>query len=154
VRDDIEQIKAYINKPQSQQYYIDAFEKYTTNGIDQFRWNWSWWAFGGGIFFLLYRKLYLEAAVFAVITFLSSFVPIASLIIWVISGGTLTYFVYQRYNKIKTQVEENIDDPIKQQESLIELGGYNNWALWIAVIINALVLLTIIGTIMSTNTGQ
>jgi len=61
-----EAIKTYIDKPESEEFYINAFEKYQKQG--GFVWVWSSWALWGGVFFLLYRKLYLEAIVFFAIS--------------------------------------------------------------------------------------
>ncbi|RRS31385.1 MAG: hypothetical protein P794_03745 [Epsilonproteobacteria bacterium (ex Lamellibrachia satsuma)] len=140
VSNEEEAIRAYINKPESEAYYINAFKAYENNGIAQFRWYWSWWAFFGGVFFLLYRKLYVEAAVFFLIGIMSSRMPIASFIIWIASGGIFIYFVYKRYKKIKAQVDANISNPSEQLQALRELGGYNQWAVWVAVALNVLLI--------------
>jgi hypothetical protein len=139
--DEREAIKAYIDKEESEEFYIDAFEDYTKNGIEEFKWHWSWWAFGGGVFFLLYRKLYVEALVFFLISMISSSVPIASMIIWVASGGVFPYFVYKRYKKGKKMVEENISEPTKQLQALREFGGYNKWAIYAGVAMSLISLL-------------
>jgi len=136
--DESEAIEAYINKPESVEYYKKAFEKYQVAGIDQFRWNWSWWAFGGGMFYLLYRKLYIEAFAYFLIFMLLGSLPFISLILWVISGGVLPYFVYKRYKKMKTLVETNLNDKDRQIAALRELGGVNKWAIWLAVITSLL----------------
>lgn len=136
-----EAIKAYINKPESEDFYIKAFEQYEVNGIERFKWVWSWWAFAGGIFFLLYRKLYIEALVFFILGIIASKVTFASIILWIASGGVFIYFVYKRYKKIVTTA---IDHGIKGDmaiESLNELGGYNKWALNIAIILNVIVMI-------------
>jgi hypothetical protein len=128
-----EMIKAYIDKEESENFYIDAFDDYTSSGIEQFKWHWSWWAFGGGIFFLLYRKLYIEALVFFFITMIAGAVPLASIIIWIISGGVFPYFVYKRYKKGLSMVEENIVNDDDKLSALREFGGYNQWALYLGV---------------------
>jgi hypothetical protein len=133
-----EAIEAYINTPKSVEYYKKAFQKYQVAGIDQFRWNWSWWAFGGGVFYLLYRKLYLEAFIYFLVFILLGSLPFISLMLWIVSGGVLPYFVYKRYKKIKQQVETNLDDKDKQIAALRELGGVNKWAIWLAIITSIL----------------
>lgn len=136
--DESQAIEAYIDKPQSVEYYKKAFEKYNVAGVDRFAWNWSWWAFGGGMFYLLYRKLYVEALAYFFIFMIVGMLPVVSLILWIISGGVLPYFVYKRYRKIKEQVEANVSDSVEQIAVLKELGGVNKWAIWLAVVMSVL----------------
>jgi hypothetical protein len=131
-------IEAYIGTPKSVEYYKKAFQSYQIAGVDQFRWNWSWWAFGGGVFYLLYRKLYLEALVYFLIFIMLGFLPFISLILWIVSGGVLPYFVYKRYKKIKEQVETNLGDLDREIVALKELGGVNRWAIWLGIITSVL----------------
>jgi hypothetical protein len=136
--DESQMISAYIDKPESEEFYKKAFEDYTKNGVEQFKWHWSWWAFGGGVFFLLYRKLYVEAAVFFLISMLSSTVPIANILIWILSGGVFPYFVFKRYKKGKEMVETNFENINDRLTALREFGGYNKWAIYIGVIITTI----------------
>ena len=138
---EIEFIKAYINKPKSEDFYIDAFEAYSAGGIDQFKWKWSWWAFGGGIFFLLYRKLYVEALIFFMLSAITSQVPVVALVVWIVSGALFPYLVYLRYKKGKEMVLEKFSDKIEQLNALREYGGYNNWAIYLGVAVNILMLI-------------
>ncbi len=141
---EIEFIKAYINKPESEEFYIDAFNAYTKAGVEQFKWKWSWWALAGGVFFLLYRKLYVEAIVFFLISSIASAVPVAYLIIWIISGALFPYLVFKRYQKGKEMVMQKFNSKEEQIEALREFGGYNQWAIYLGVAINVLVLMSII----------
>jgi len=131
----IEYIKAYIDKPESENFYIDAFLDYTRNGVEQFKWHWSWWALGGGVFFLLYRKLYIEALVFFLISSLASTVPVAYLIIWVVSGALFPYLVFKRYKK-GLEMVEHLRSEDEKIRALREFGGYNQWAIYIGVVVN------------------
>ena len=132
--DESQMISAYIDKPESEEYYKNAFESFSSSGIEQFKWHWSWWAFGGGVFFLLYRKLYVEAAVFFLISMISSAVPVANIIIWIISGGVFPYFVYKRYKKGKEMVKANFKSDDEKLSALREFGGYNKWALYLGAV--------------------
>ncbi len=146
---DEQAIDAYINTPKTVEFYKEAFEKYTIAGVDQFKWHWSWWAFGGGVFYLLYRKLYLEAAIYLLVFSILINIPALNLLAWIVSGGVLPYLVYRRYKKIKKQVKKNIENPNKQLDVLKELGGVNKWAIWIAVLINGLFLGAVLYTTMA-----
>jgi hypothetical protein len=133
-----EAIKAYIGTEKTLAFYEEAFKKYSVAGVDQFAWHWSWWAFGGGMFYLLYRKLYLEALGYFILFMVVGAFPLISIVLWIISGGVLPYFVYKRYKKIKAQVETNLSDSQEQLSALRELGGVNKWAIWVAVIFTLL----------------
>lgn len=54
---------AFVGSAEKQSYYGRQLVRFTESGALQYRNSWSWWAFGTGWFFLLYRKLYVEAAV-------------------------------------------------------------------------------------------
>ncbi len=133
-----EAIRAYINKEKSEQYYEEAFAKYAAAGVDQFQWHWSWWAMFGGIFYLLYRKLYLEALVYFLLFAIVGMIPFMGLIMWVASGGILPYFVYKRYKKTLAQVEENLSTKEEQLQALRTVGGVNQWAIWLAIVIHVI----------------
>ena len=136
-----EAVAAYINKAESEEFYINAFDEYNIHGIDQFSWKWSWWAFFGGIFFLLYRKLYIEALVFFLLATVISVIPFGGLVLWIASGGVFPYFVYKRYKKIRAEIDSKVSEKSEKIELLKRLGGYNDWAIWIAVFVNVLVMI-------------
>ena len=67
-------VEAFVNKPEVTLWYENAFRKYNVNGVEKLSWVWSWWAFFGGIFYLLYRKAYMPAfLLFVVLVFCSYF---------------------------------------------------------------------------------
>jgi len=136
--DQTEAIEAYIDKEKSEDFYKEAFAKYSVVGIDQFQWHWSWWAFFGGVFYLLYRKLYLEALVYFIAFATIGMIPFVGLIMWIVSGGVLPYFVYKRYKKTLAQVEDNLSNPDEQLSALRTVGGVNQWAIWVAVAFHAI----------------
>ena len=142
--DESQAIEAYIDKEQSQEFYKEGFEKYSATGIDQFQWHWSWWAMFGGVFYLLYRKLYMEALVYFILFAVIGMIPMVSLLMWVASGGILPYFVYKRYKKTLAQVEENIGSTDEQFSALQTVGGVNEWAIWVAVAFHAVMWIGII----------
>lgn len=131
-------IEAYIDKEKSEDFYKEAFAKYTAAGVDQFAWHWSWWAMFGGIFYLLYRKLYLEAFIYFIAFATIGMIPFVGLVMWVASGGVLPYFVYKRYKKTLEQVEENLSSTEEQLAALRTVGGVNSWAIWLAVALHVL----------------
>ncbi len=136
-------IEAYIDKPEVTQWYVNAFKKYNINGVDVIKWNWSWWAFFGSFFYLLYRKAYLAAVVLFVLTLVIGIIPFGGLILWVLTGGYAPYFVYKNYKEKRAEAEAIIDDEQKRIETMRLVGGYNEWAIWVAVIIHIFIWLAI-----------
>jgi len=131
--DDTQAIEAYINTPKTLDFYKKAFEKYTITGIEQFAWQWSWWAIFGGVFYLLYRKLYIEALAYVILFATVGMIPFLGLVFWVSSGGILPYFVYKRYKKTRYEVEKHLTGTEVKLSALRSAGGVNTWAIWLAV---------------------
>ncbi len=133
---DYRMIEAYIDKPEVTDWYVDTFKRFNINGIDVMKWKWSWWAFFGSVFYLLYRKSYLAAGILFVLTLATGFIPFGGLILWVLTGGYAPYFVYKTYKEKRLEVEAQIQDEEKRIETMRLVGGYNDWAIWVAVILH------------------
>lgn len=146
----LEAFVAKPDKPEKGLWYANAFSKYDVNGVDAMRWNWSWWAFFGGIWFLIYRKAYAAAGGLFLISIAAAFIPFAGLVIWVLSGGYSTYFVYKTYKAKKLQIEAAEGDENRRIEMMQELGGYNQWVVVLAIVLNVLVL---VGVFMAIAAG-
>ena len=143
--DESQAIKAYIGPEKKEDFYKNIFAKYSEGGVDRFRWHWSWWALFGGIFYLLYRKLYLEVALYLIVLCISNYTPWIAFILWISSGGILPYFVYKRYKRIKAQTINTPQSIQSQIHTLSSLGGVNRWALWLAV---ALYMISLAGALL------
>ena len=133
---DNKMVEAFIDKPEKLAWYKNAFEQYNVNGVAKMTWVWSWWAFFGGIFYLLYRKAYMPAIGLLVLMIVASFIPFAGFILWILTGGFAPYFVYKTYLERKAEVESAIQDEPKRIETMRILGGCNDWAIWLAVLIH------------------
>lgn len=140
-------IEAYIDKPEVTQWYVNAFSRYSINGIDVTRWNWSWWAFFGGVFYLLYRKAYLPAIILFVLNLLVGVIPFGHLILWILTGGYAPYFVYKTYKEKLLEVDTVFNDRAKKIETLRVLGGTNVWALWAGIIVSVILWASFLSTI-------
>ena len=148
-------IEAFVNKDEKTTlWYQNAFSKFNINGIDTMKWVWSWWAFGGGWAFLLYRKQYMAAIVLFVISMLASFVPFASLLVAILTGGFATYFVYKGYKRKKEEIEAKIEDIQERIETMREVGGYNVWVVWVYILFVAIIFGYISLVIYGISTGQ
>lgn len=145
-------LEAFVAKPDRPEkglWYANAFAKYDVNGVDTMRWNWSWWAFFGGIWFLIYRKAYAAAGGLFLIAIASSFIPFGGLVISILAGGYSTYFVYKTYKTKKLEIEAAEGDENRRIEMMQELGGYNQWVVVLAVIVNVLVLVGVFMAIVA-----
>ncbi|MDD3592643.1 MAG: DUF2628 domain-containing protein [Sulfurovum sp.] len=140
-------VEAFIDKPEKTVWYQNSFKKYQVNGIDRVAWNWSWWAFFGGFFFLLYRKAYMAALGLFVISLLASWVPILPFIVSILTGGYATYFIFKNYSDKKKEVESSIQDTQTRIDTMRELGGYNNWAIWLAAILYGIIVIAVIASV-------
>ena len=143
----LEAFVAKPGKPEKGLWYANAFSKYDVNGIDVMRWKWSWWAFFGGIWFLIYRKAYAAAGGLLLLSIATAIIPPAGLILWVLTGGYATYFVYKVYKTKKLQIEAAQADEEQRIEMMHLLGGYNQWVLVLVIVLNLLVLLGIVAAI-------
>jgi hypothetical protein len=140
-------IEAFVGKPDEPDrglWYANAFAKYNITGEEKMAWAWSWWAFGGGLWYLLYRKAYFAALGLFVLGLVSSVVPFGGIIVWILSGGFGPYFVYKVYKEKKVEIDNLSGDQDKRIELMKELGGYNQWALVAAVIINVVIVIAVI----------
>lgn len=135
---DDQMLEAFVNKPEVTAWYKMAFSRYSVNGVDKMAWVWSWWAFFGGIFYLLYRKAYMAALGLFVLTIVSFAIPFGGLIVWILTGGLSPYFVYKVYQSKKVEIEAAIADEHKRIETMRAVGGYNDWAIWLAVTLHVI----------------
>ncbi len=126
-------IEAYIGKEEETLWYQLAFSKFNVNGVDTIKWNWSWWAFGLGFIFLLYRKQYIPALVLFFLSMSVGIIPFMSIILMILSGGYSTYFVYKGFKSKLLEIEANIEDEETRIETMREVGGYNQWVVWLYI---------------------
>ena len=126
-------IEAYIGKEEKTLWYQLAFSKFNVNGVDVMKWHWSWWAFGLGFMFLLYRKQYIPALVLFFLSMSVGMIPFVNILLMVLSGGYSTYFVYKGFKSKLVEIEANIEDEETRIETMREVGGYNQWVVWLYV---------------------
>jgi len=134
---DYRMIEAYIDKPEVTDWYVNAFKKFNINGIDVMKWQWSWWAFFGNLFYLFYRKAYMAAGVFFLLFFVASlFAPLGWFVLFILTGGYGPYFVYRTYKDKRLEVEAQIQDEDERIETMRLVGSYNVWAIWVGILIH------------------
>ena len=140
-------LEAFVGKPESPEkglWYANAFNKYDVNGVDVMKWKWSWWAFFGGIWFLIYRKAYAAAGGLFFISLLLSFFPNLGIVMSILAGGFSTYFIHKVYKTKKEQIEMACSDTEERIEMMRELGGYNQWVIWFTGTLAVITLLSLI----------
>jgi len=142
-------LEAFIGKPEKTAWYQLAFSKFNINGLNTMQWVWSWWAFFGGWGFLLYRKQYISAIVLFIVASIASIIPLGGLIVGIFAGGFSPYLIYKGYKDKKAIIENNISDTDKRIETMRELGGYNQWVIWVYSLFVTLFFLYVISVIIS-----
>ncbi len=157
---DVKMLDAYIQKPQKLEYYKNAFENIDNGKI----WNWSWWSFFFGSLFLLYRKAYLGAFAFFILSIsvvvLQNAIDIGSsntgssnvsfiilLLIWMAHGGLGLFFIYKKYIYIKTKIEKKFQSEANRVASMTKAGGARNAFLIVTLIVLLTFSLSILATI-------
>jgi len=131
---DYKMIEAYIGKPEVTQWYVNAFKRFNINGVDLMKWHWSWWAFFGSVFFLLYRKAYTSAGILFIMLVVAWFIPFGWFVLWILSGGYAPFFVYKAYKENRLAIEAQMEDESKRIETMQIIGGTNEWALAIGIL--------------------
>ncbi|SFV69320.1 hypothetical protein MNB_SM-4-827 [hydrothermal vent metagenome] len=137
-------IEAFIDTPEKTLWYQLAFSKFNINGLDKIAWNWSWWGFFSGFLFLLYRKAYIPALVLFVLSITVGIIPFVGLLLMVLSGGFSTYFIYKIYKTKLHETENIVQDEETRLKTIREIGGYNQWVVWVYATIVSIIFLSIL----------
>ena len=135
-------LKAFINS-NSFPWYANTFEDFSQNNGNYPIWKWSWWAFFGGVWFLFYRKLYLEGFSFWIFGIILTyfFGPVIMIPLMICVGGFAPWILYKRYLKIKREVEYTTSDNKERLFLMEDLGGYNKYVIPILIMILVFTLL-------------
>ena len=141
-------IEAFIDKPEETLWYQMAFSRFNITGVDRLTWHWSWWAFGGGFLFLLYRKAYIPALILFFLSMTVGMIPFVGLLLMILSGGYSTYFVYKLYKTKLLETENAIEDEQTRIDTMRELGGYNQWVVWVYAAFMGIIFLAIFSAIL------
>jgi hypothetical protein len=138
-------IEAFVDKPEKTLWYQLSFSKFDTDDINNLQWKWSWWGFGTGFLFLLYRKQYIPALALFIVSTILGFLPyyIGTLGMMILSGGYSTYFIYRGFKEKLTEIETHISDEDERIKKMREVGGYHQWVIWAYIIFTTIALLTI-----------
>jgi hypothetical protein len=116
------EFRAFIGKNSG--YYLQNFAKFTRNGRESFTLTWNWSACAVTFIWMLYRKMYLQAAV----TFLIFCVPGLNILLHIAVGavGNYLYYRYARDKILESRVEFPSQAP---SPDLSQIGGVHSWAI-------------------------
>lgn len=140
IDDNLNQIlESHLLKPEKVEVYKNGVIKNNINDVVSFKATWSWWAFLTTWAFFLYRKMYLQAGIFFVLSVFSYMIPFGNFVIGIICGISAMYFYTKKLdNDLKIAGYEN--KPLEEvRTTLSMLGGYNSWVIWVAAIFYTLV---------------
>ena len=143
-------LEAFVGKPDRPDkglWYANAFSRYEVDGVEKIQWTWSWWAFFGGIWFLIYRKAYAAAGALLLISLLAQMIPPAGIIVSVLAGGFSPYFVYRIYKTKKLEIETAEQNEERRIVMMREIGGYNQWAVYVAVVLSVIAFFGVVAAI-------
>ncbi|MEA1914366.1 MAG: DUF2628 domain-containing protein [Campylobacterota bacterium] len=148
---DIDQlIQAHVQKPEKVYVYKAGVQGNTVNDQLAFKATWSWWAFLGGWAFFLYRKMYLQAAIFFVLSLCTTIIPFGWIILSIASGMSAFYFYAQKFQKdllIAQYGQKPIEDV---NQTLQYLGGYHSWVTVVAIIYYGFIALFAVPVLLAT----
>ena len=144
-----ELLSIHLQKEDKVDIYYPRVEANLINEKPTFNATWSWWAFAGGWAFFLYRKMYLMAGIFFILSILSAVIPFGGIILAIITGVSGFYFYTTKfYSDLQTAGLGHRDMQLVK-EDLKKLGGFNSWVIIVAVIFYALMLLAAVGGIFA-----
>ncbi|MDF1883557.1 DUF2628 domain-containing protein [Sulfurimonas sp. SAG-AH-194-C21] len=137
-------IEAFIDTPEKTLWYQMSFSKFNVNGVDNMAWNWSWWAFFSGFLFLLYRKAYIPAFILLFLSLSVGMIPFVGLLLMILSGGYSSYFIYKIYKTKLHETQNIVKDEQTQLDTMRQLGGFNQWVIWVYAALVSIVFLLIL----------
>lgn len=117
-----EEMNIFLSK--NQMFYLEKFDQINRTG-DKKTWNWS--AFLANIYWMLYRKMYVEAGLYFLANFILSFIPIIGWILSLVLWGGVGLFANSLYlDHINKKFKEiNCADSNLRQTLINKYGGTN-----------------------------
>lgn len=144
-----ELLSAHLQKESKVDVYFPKVYANLVNGVPSFNATWSWWGFIGGWAFFLYRRMYLMAAIFFVLSLVSATIPFGGLILAVITGISAFYFYTVKFHDDLQKAGFGSRNEELVKEDLRKLGGYNSWVVVLAIFFYALMILFTMGGVLA-----
>ena len=133
---DNDEIRAFAGN--NSEYYVRNFAKFTMTGTDTFTPTWNWSAFGFTFIWMLYRKMYLEAAV----TFIIFCMPGVNIILHIVVGCGANYLYYKQA-KAKISEARRVSSPQNFYPVLQQTGGVHDWAITVGIAFGVILVVTL-----------
>jgi zinc-ribbon domain len=111
-------------------YYMTIFRKFNIRGVETFAPTWNWAAFLFNFWWMLYRKLYLWALLWLLLTL----IPVFGFAFWIAAGITGNY-LYYRHATSKIREAKSMQPPDRLPAVLAELGGVNGWVIPVGIVV-------------------
>ncbi|MEW6665435.1 MAG: DUF2628 domain-containing protein [Thermodesulfobacteriota bacterium] len=126
-----EEFNLYVGR--NSQKYVSKFSKFESEGGDRFALTWNWAAFCFSFYWLLYRRLYLMAA----IAIAAILVPGLLLLVMPLCGMTGNYIYYRHAKKNIIRIRKSTDSHITSDiaKVLSKASGVNYWAVLVVILI-------------------
>lgn len=126
------EIEAYVGPKAGA--YLRVFERFPAEGGPAFAFSWNWPAFFCGVWWYLYRKMYLWAAVDFALSIALGWTFLVPLFWAVIRAATGNYLYFlQAERKVRESAARPEDGPARLARLAGE-GGVHRWVAWSAVV--------------------
>ena len=131
-----EEIRTFVGT--NAYYYLQQFSRFNITGVDKFCVTWNWSCFGFTWLWMLYRKMYLLAA----LTLVVFCIPGVNILLHIVAGvvGNYLYFGH-----VKQKILETKAIPSQQNINLVyqELGGVHRWVIILGIVLSIMLTLLI-----------
>jgi Tfp pilus assembly protein PilE len=117
--------------------YLGKFARFRREGGDSFAATWHWPAFLFSFWWMLYRKMYLWAA----LVLLLGCVPYTTLVMMAVFGLCGNYLYYRHAKRSVAEIRSGTGTDVEVAAKLARAGGVNN----VAVVVAPLLLFAVIG---------
>jgi len=135
-----EEYTAFVQ--QKAEVYIPKFKQFTVKGMDNFTATWHWPAFFAGFSWLLYRKLYMWAA----IVFVTNLIPYVAFVSSIVLGLS-AHYLYFKHTREKINALKTVSNTASAAD-LALIGGVNKWVVVVSIVLGVVVLLGIAAAIV------
>ncbi len=127
-------LSAHLQKESKVYIYLARVEDLLVDNKPIFNLTWSWWAFFMTWAFFLYRKMYLTALIFFILSIGFATVPFGGLFLSIIAGATAFYFYTIKFHNDLEKCDYRNRSIEEVKKDLIKLGGYHSWVTFFALI--------------------
>lgn len=124
--------------------YLSKFRKFQADDIDKFAVTWHWPAFFTGIWWPLYRKLYL----WALVVFVVSCIPLLGFLA-MIPFAMMGNYIYYKHAKKKIAELKSSHRSSDISVLLSQVGGVNPWVITVVTVLIGIALTGILAAILT-----